>query len=309
MEEYDKIEDMFEDGIISRHDAVVIWGKRGKGKSSLAGKFMSEFMRPEIAKEFIENSKELCSKLNDAGIVIWPPEDNLVFMDTYFEDNRDPDNIRTPYKTKILDFGLPNDKFDTGTILPFSQLFFEEIQDKWDSHNGSLPVHISKGMELARHIELFICLTTQRPYRVPKDIRDLVTFIEVVRMKTGYDKYSNILGTIWDCNIIYDNANLEAYLSSHDEKYVDKKVRFVFRGNIFDCYDQHYFAPAWYTGGKRKPLVLEKVQKVEFTKESFEEFEKNHKIGIAETIVKNVENTRDRRKKQDNGNGTTTQAC
>lgn len=296
MKEYDKIEDIFADGIFHPNDTIVIWGKRGKGKSSLSGKFMSEFMRPEIAQGFIEQSRILCEKLNEAGIDdIYPPDDNLVFMDTFFEDNRNPKDIRRPYETNILDFGLPNETHDVGTLLPYSQLFFEEIQDKWNSHNGTLPVFVSKAMELSRHIELFICLTTQRPFRVPKDLRDLVTFIEVFRMKTFYNKYGIMLGTIWDCHIIYDNDKLEAYLSSHDEKYIDDTVRFKFNGNIFNCYDQHYFAPSFYVG-KRKPLILTKVKRVEFTKEGFEEFGKNHKVDIPETFTGKKPTSKDKKK-------------
>lgn len=282
MKNYEKIEDMFADGLFQPSDIIILWGKRGKGKSSLAGKFMSEFMRPKIARKEVQKSMAVCDKLKSAGYVFEPPEDHTVFCDTYFE-RKTFRRQQSAYHFSALDFGLPNQIHKTGLLLPYGKYFFDEIQDLFDSHGAALATFISKSFELSRQVGLFICLCLQRPMRLAKDIRELATFVEVVDMKNAYNKYGRLIATTWTCYIIYDNARLEQYLTSKDESLVDKKVKITYIGNIFSCYDTNYFLPMYYRGFENTQVVYEKTKRVYFTEEDFKEYFKQRVIDIPDT--------------------------
>ncbi len=279
MKTYDKLSDMLKDGLFSLTDNVVIWGKRGSGKSSLAGKLMSEFMKPRQAKRDIQVSQIMCDKLAEAGYRLKPYEDHLVFCDTYFENGK-----TSAYYFKSTDFGLPNDQGHSVNILiPGSRLFWDEAQDLFDSHNAAPPTFVSKGFELGRQIEIFTCMAMQRPMRLHKDIRELSIFIEVVELKNKYNKYGRLVKTTWTCNIIYNNTDLESYLNTHDKRLIDRTVKIEYIGNIFKCYDTHYFMPLFYKGFENTIPVYEKTTRTEFTEEGFKEFQKKHSIDIPET--------------------------
>ena len=283
MKVYESILDIFEDGIISPTEIVVIWGKRGSGKSSLAGFFMSEFMRPKIAKNDVRTSQEICSMLRDAGYSLHPPTDHTVFCDTYFESKGFMKKKNVAYSFNAIDFGLPNQIHPTSLLCPCGRYFFDEAQDLFDSHISALPTFVTKAIELSRQLKLFLAIISQRPIRIHKDIRDLSVFIEVKKMTHKYNKYGRILYSEWECNIIYDNAVLEQYLNSKDASLVDKKLKFRYNGNIFKCYDTNYFMPMFFRGFENRDFVLEKSARTQFTSEFFESYLKNRVIDIPET--------------------------
>ena len=70
--QYNDVQDLIDEGIISPTETIIFWGKRGKGKSSLMGKFMSDFMKPKNAQIRIDMSKPKCEKLRRADIFVEP---------------------------------------------------------------------------------------------------------------------------------------------------------------------------------------------------------------------------------------------
>ena len=281
MKVYNDISELFEDGIFSPYEIIIFWGKRGKGKSSLMGKFMSDFMKPQNAQPRIEDSKWRCEKLRQAEIYLTPPEDHLVFCDTYFEDNGFQGNGRRPYEYSGLHFGLPNTIYkEIQPVVPCASLFLDEIQDLYDSHYGALPPYISKAFELSRQVGVFIAMACQRPMRVVKDIRDLATFVEVVGMEHMYIR-DKIIKTIWTVNIIYDNAKFEKYDDTKDPKLIDKTIKIAFTGDIFSCYDPFFFMPLFYKGFEKQYFITyEKVEKTEFSTEGFDRYNSKRTIDI-----------------------------
>ena len=275
---FNDVREAIDAGIFSESDILVFWGKRGKGKSSLQAKFCVDFMQDKNAKIDLENSSCVCALLNDAGISnVRPPNDHLVFVDTYVESKGFGYTKTSAYETNFLDFGLPTGKHRPALVIPFSKLAFDEIQDILDSHDGTLPKFISRAFELSRHPRLFIMLAMQRPIRLPKDVRELATFIECVKQEPKYNDYGVLLGTLWTCNIIYDNAKLEQYLSNRDESLIDLQIQFWHEGNIYQCYDPYYFLPPFYKGMENEMPVLNRCQKVEFNEVSFKTYHDRHR--------------------------------
>lgn len=283
---YNDISQLFDEGIFSPTDILIVWGKRGKGKSTFMGKLQSDLMKPKNAKTRIEMAKYKCAKLRQADIIIDPPEDHLVFSDTFFEDNGFGGRGRRPYDMKATDFVIPNATHRGGLICPCSCLFWDEVQDLYDSHKGALPTFVTKAFELSRHIGVFICMACQRPMRIVKDIRDLATFVEVVSVKHEYFR-GCITRSVFTLNIIYDNSRFEAYDASADEsknEYIDKTIRVAFEGNIYNCLDTDYFMPVFYKGCENMTPVYNKVERIEFSPEGFERYASKRTIDIPETF-------------------------
>ncbi len=280
---YESLQDIFADGIFSPTDVIIIWGRRRKGKSSLAGKFMAEFMKPQNAKKDIAIASQICNKLNEAGYVIRPPSDHTVFSDTYFETSTGFRQKNSAYRFNALDFGLPNDIHTTALLCPCGKYFLDEVQDLFDSHLGALPTFVTKCIELSGQYKLFLCLVVQRPKRIHIDIRDLAIFIEVVELRNEYSKYGILVASYWKCNIIYDNAILEQYLNTRDSSLIDRVVVFKYSGNIFNCYDSDYFIPMFVRGKENEGLMLEKTTRTEYSQDYFKEYYKGRVIDIPDT--------------------------
>lgn len=282
--QYNDVQDLIDEGIISPTETIIFWGKRGKGKSSLMGKFMSDFMKPKNAQRRIEASRVKCEKLRSADILIEPQDDHIVFCDTFFEDNGFRGEGRRPYEISGLNLGLPNDKYkNIVPPIPYSCIFLDEVQDLYDSHQGSLATFVSKWYELLRQAGVFLGMACQRPIRVAKDIRDLAVFFEVAGMEHTYIR-DKLVSTVWTVNIIYENANLERYIDSRDEVYIDRKIKLMFKGDIFECYDPDFFLPMFYKGFENQRFVYTKVERTEFTREGFERYNSKRIIDIPEAF-------------------------
>lgn len=282
MKKYDELDDIIPE-LFQPSDILIFWGKRGKGKSSLAGKFMSEFMKPKNARKDVRGCKMICEELRQAGFNLHPPRDHTVFCDTFFENKGYLTKHQTAYSFNPIEFALPNSIHKTSILVPYGRYFFDEAQDLFDSHLGALPTFVTKSMELSRHPHLFIAIAVQRPMRIHKDIRDLATFVEVVGLKNKFNKYGRLIETEWTCNIIYDNSVLESYLGNKDKSLIDKKVKFIYKGNIFKCYDSNFFMPMFFHNYENSDFELEKCKRTEMTTSGFEDFFKNRVMEIPET--------------------------
>ena len=306
MKTYDNLQSIFDDGLLRHSDLIAFWGKTGAGKSSLKAVFEVWFMQPRNARSDLKLCAQLCDQINQAGFDLKPPPDHLVFVNT-FAQSIGPGLKRTSaYEFYDVDFGLPNDVHPTGLLCPVGKYSFDENQDLFDSHMGHLATFVSKAMELSRQPELFLMFALQRPMRLPQDIRELTTFIECVSKQSYYSKYGRLVKTEWICNLIYKNANLEAYLNSPEDKFVDKQVKFVFHGDIYRCYNSRYFLPMFYAKGpdsklKETTLTLKKCTDTEFSPKGFEDFSKKHNIDLPETYRGKKKKKEEKCRQKDSG--------
>lgn len=290
MREYSQIEELFMADILPRFGTIVVFGGLGTGKSSLEAKFAVDFMQPRYAKKDLEYSNALCEQLRAAGLTgLHPPEDHLVFCDTFFQSKMTNGKVIKAYETKLIDFGLPSKEHSPCPVCPYGKYFFDEVQDVLDSHKGDLPTYISKAFELARHPHLFIMLAMQRPMRLPKDIREISTFVECCGKENVYNEYDLLLKTVWKLKIIRTNANLERYLDTRDDEYVDEIIKVSHTGNIYECYDPNYFLPIFYAGLENVNIVYANTEQVYFTEDSFKHYHENHSIDKSDAWRKKKE--------------------
>lgn len=283
---YLNLQDLFADGIFAENDILIFWGKRGRGKSSLAGFFMGEFMKSGQARRDVALAHNIADKLKNAGILISPPSDHTVFCDTFFEQKHFLRKSNSAYTFDPLRFGLPNEIHETDPICPCGRYFFDEAQDVFDSHVSALPTFVTKAFELGRQINMFAGIIAQRPKRIHIDIRDIATFIECCGIEKEFSKYGRIKSVTWTINIIYENGVLENYLTTRDSNLIDKTIKIKADWNIFNCYDTNYFLPMYYreiANKENKLFVYEKSTRTEFDEESFSKFFSHRVIDIPET--------------------------
>lgn len=262
--------------------------------------FQVWFMQPRNARADLQISKSLCERVNETGFNIHPPNDHLVFVNTFAQSTGHALCEATAYEFDPVGFGLYTKNHPTQLLCPVGKYSFDEIQDLIDSHSGNLAPFVSKTIELSRQLELFLMFALQRPKRLPLDVRELATFIECVGRKNIYNKRNRLIATEWTINIIYNNANLESYLSSHDKKYIDKTIKYRFNGNIYNCYDPNYYMLMFYAGhDKNEILQLQKSSRPQFTENGLKEYYEKHKIDIPESY-------RGKKKEAKNGQRTNT---
>ena len=277
---YDSFQKIFEDKLLKRSDIVVFWGKPGTGKSFLEAYFAVQFMQPRNARADLKLSRAICDRINQAGYNLIPPDDHLVFCDTWIHSTGRRLKDTWAYEFDSKDFRLMDGDGVGALICPCGKYAFDEQQESFDSHMGTLKTAVSRPYELSRHMKLFIMIAMQRPIRLAKDIRDLATFVEANGVVPIFNKYGRQTGVEVSANIIYKNSNLEAYVGSEDEKYIDKKVKFVIKGRADGWYDSEYFLPEFFMGHKGENFVLKKTHATEFTEESFDEFLSKRKSGL-----------------------------
>lgn len=285
MKTYESIEELFADEIISPTEIIIFCGKRGKGKTSLGGWFMNEFMSLRQARARVRKSNIVCDKLWDAGYNLHPPKDHTVFCNTSFI-KRTRGMVNAAYEFDPIDFVLPNETHKSSLVFcPWGCYFIDEAQDIYDSQLQKLPTFVTKMFELSRHIGMFIALFSQRGMRVHKNIRDLSIFIICIGIKVEYNKYGRISAVIWHCRLIYENSDFERYMAAKkSEKEFDGEFYIKVHFNIFNCYDTNYFMPLFFKGMENRDIELQKCTQIEFTPGCFEDFFKNHTIDIPETF-------------------------
>lgn len=278
---YTSLRDLFNDKIIAPTEILVIWAKRGRGKSSLAGWFESEFMKQTFARRDVARAKEICEKLTPLGYNLRPPEDHCVFVDTSFEE-KGWLSKKSAYLFDPFRWGLPNDIHETDPTVPCGKYFFDEGQGVFDSHATAPATFVSGAMEFSRQLELFIAIMTQRPKRIHKDVRELSTFFEVVGSYPEFNKFGRIVSVTWEINIIYDEGKLCKYVEDRDASLIDKTIKIKYKGNIYQCYDHQRFLWEFFKFSPEKQFVLEKSRKIE-DEETLRESFKRRVIDVPDT--------------------------
>ncbi len=295
MKTYESIEELFKDEIITPTEIIIFCGKRGKGKTSLGGWFMSEFMKPRQARPLVRQANIICDKLYDAGFNLHPPQDHTVFCNTSFIKNTR--NGGAAYIFDPLEFCLPND-VHTKTLVfcPCGHYFIDEAQDIYDSNLAAPPTFVTKNYELSRQLKLFIALFSQRGMRINKSIREISIFIICKDIEVEHNKYGRISSVKWECALIYENSDFECYMQSKKkERVADLEFYIKANFNIFNCYDTNYFMPLFFRGMQNRDIELVKSKPLSFDPWSFDEFYNNHTIDIPDSFRGKVKNKQEKK--------------
>ena len=114
-------------------------------------------------------------------------------------------------------------------------MYFPDWQSRWYEQHG--------------HNNLDIYLDTQRPMLIDVNIRELASFIEIVKLTIHKDRSGKIVGLTWLIRKIDNSVLFDRYMASGKKDkdcYVEEKVKADY--NVFECYDSQSCKPRFYEG-------------------------------------------------------------
>ncbi len=135
-------------------------------------------------------------------------------------------------------------------------MYFPEWQSRWYEQHG--------------HDNLDIFIATQRPMLIDVNIRELSSFIEVVKLKKYYDDKGKVCKLVWTVRKIESSSLFDKYMSSGKKDtscYTEEEI--VAEYNVFDCYDSQSCKPKFYEGHLSEDFDVEISKPTEETIEGY----------------------------------------
>lgn len=146
--------------------------------------------------------------------------------------------------------GFKNRFVRTHFNLPFEVICITEAQKYLNSHLSlRFPDWQSRWYEQHGHNNLDIYLDTQRPMLINANVRELASFIEIIKLTVIKNKYGKIIGFKWFIRKIENSALFDRYMASGKKDkdcYTEETV--VANYNVFECYDSQNCKPKFYDG-------------------------------------------------------------
>ena len=132
-------------------------------------------------------------------------------------------------------------------------MYFPEWQSRWYEQHG--------------HDDIDVFIDTQRPMLIDVNIRELASFIEVIKLDLEYDAFGKVCKMRWLVRKIENSSLFDKYMQSgkKDEScYTEETI--VADYNVFACYNSQSCKPKFYEGHLEEDFD---IQVAEPTEESF----------------------------------------
>lgn len=168
-----------------------------------------------------------------------------------------------------------NNKFvKTHYSLPYEVIGITEAQKYLNSRMSMyFPEWQSRWYEQHGHNNIDIFLDTQRPMLIDVNIRELASFIEVIKLKIDYDKYGRIKSLKWKIRKIDNSSLFDKYMASGKQDkscYIEEEITANY--NVFECYDSQNCKPKFYEGHLDEDFDIQESDNVEQTMEGYIKF-------------------------------------
>lgn len=177
-----------------------------------------------------------------------PPHPVSANYDITFRKFRYPikkNRIINPYR-----LGFKNPHVETHFNLPYEVIGITEAQKYLNSRMSKyFPDWQSRWYEQHGHNNLDIFLDTQRPMLIDVNIRELSSFIEVIRLDKTYNDRGRINSLTWLVRRIPNSQLFDEYMKS-GKRDIDCFTEDVIMTNVdvFHCYDSQSCKPKFYAG-------------------------------------------------------------
>jgi hypothetical protein len=258
----------------SKPQLILVFGGVGAGKTAFMTYNAVTSMTDRLTvRGDLKGCQKIVDKLNEGGARYTVPADHLVFADYRIAWR----GGRVSYEIDMKNLGLPSSKnLNAQFFPPFSRLFMDEAQRKFNSRKGGIADELSLFFEIHRHNDLNIMLACQRERLIDLNVRELVSkIIEIRGMKHKY-KAGRLIETTWTCRE-FDNCFLiDKYLESGKVEGHGVVVCHTYYGNIFKCYDHQHSRPAFFNGCYTKDFDLRKAVKSDFSVASMKDYNERH---------------------------------
>lgn len=167
--------------------------------------------------------------------------------------------------------GFKNDFVKTHFNLPFETIGITEGQKYLNSRMSMyFPDWQSRWYEQHGHDNIDVFIDTQRPSLIDVNIRELSSFIEIVKLTVHKDHYGKVDSLTWLVRNIDNSSAFDCYMQS------GKKDKDCFREeivqanyNVFDCYDSQSCKPKFYQGHFDENFDYKQAKPTEQTLEGY----------------------------------------
>lgn len=141
----------------------------------------------------------------------------------------------SPYRINEYYFGLPKQGKTVMPVLPYSAIFFHEMDDAYNNH-GVPAVAVRSLYNKRRHWNLDIWIELHRAMSLNIIIRDIADLIIEIRDKKSVKDFAGrTIRTTWTCREFKNWRDVEKYMETGEKLYVE--TTFTNEGDIFKCYD------------------------------------------------------------------------
>ena len=168
--------------------------------------------------------------------------------------------------------GFSNKFVKTHFNLPFEAIGITEGQKYLNSRLSLyFPDWQSRWYEQHGHDDIDIFIDTQRPMLIDVNIRELSSFIEIVKLTIHRDKHTRkIKGLSWIIRKIENSSLFEKYMASgkrDKDCYTQEVVKANY--NVFECYDSQSCKPKFYEGHLDKDFDYKESESTEDSLEGY----------------------------------------
>ena len=144
--------------------------------------------------------------------------------------------------------GFANKFVKTHFNLPYEVIGITEAQKYLNSRLSSyFPDWQSRFYEQHGHDNLDIFLDTQRPMLIDVNVRELASFIEIVKLEKRYDEFGKIKSLSWKVRKIDNSGLFDRYMASGKKDKVCYSEEVITANyDVFKCYNSQNCKPKFY---------------------------------------------------------------
>ncbi|MDR3022049.1 MAG: zonular occludens toxin domain-containing protein [Clostridiales bacterium] len=220
---------------------TIIFGPPGYGKTAFMTSRAIDYMVGDLGQEVLENSRREIRRLQRMGYEhLTMPFRHIVYSDYEIDCSILGYNMRQSYKLSGWHLGLNKDNYPVAHLPPHAVIALDEVQRYYNSRvKQGIPEHVSRFFETHRHYGYTIFLVAQRPALIDRNIRcicDNFIFIEKMTVKAEDEVPIKIT---WETTEFDSTEQAERYADSREGR--GRKGKYVFKDNIFACYNSTSF--------------------------------------------------------------------
>lgn len=167
--------------------------------------------------------------------------------------------------------GFSNPFVKTHFNLPFEAIGITEGQKYLNSRMSMyFPDWQSRWYEQHGHDDIDIFIDTQRPSLIDVNIRELSSFIEILKLTVHKDIYGKVDSLTWLVRKIDNSSLFDCYMSSgkrDKDCFQEDIIKADY--NVFDCYDSQSCKPKFYQGHFYEDFDYKSAKPTEQTLEGY----------------------------------------
>lgn len=229
-------------------EVVIFFGPRGKGKSSLMGHFVDDYLKTQGVQRW-ELSEQLVREENaERNTPLSFPTAPPVYVNTKYKNLKMRNGKAVePIQIKGKEIGVNTENETYKYLYPAPLIALDEAHEEFCSKGEPLPEGQFKFFMECRHHRVIILLAAPRAVLINKDIRGSGSrFIEPRKVINFFDDFKRLYKTIWYCREFLGTDVIEEYIKSDGKSDGYIETSYTHNGNMRELYDGYAFRKDFY---------------------------------------------------------------